>query len=138
MNPTLTAAAVILSLLALALAVVFLLSRNRRSRPGPEHLPSGDKPSPKASICPLCKTALARGERIHSVIFPGGTEYAVMHIYGCPWCWKDHPRRAPGALKKRNCPSCRSLLSEKDHLFAKVYRKPGKDHVSVTGCTLCR
>jgi hypothetical protein len=132
------AALVITGLLVLAALVIWLLARGYKNGTVAAEPPSAPEPPKNTSVCPLCKTGLARGERIHSVIFPGGADWSLMHIFGCPYCYRDHPRRGAGPLKQRNCPSCRSLLTEKEHLYARVYRKPGKDHVSVTGCSLCR
>lgn len=135
--PVPVAAAVIMALLALALAIYYLLTRNRAvSGPKQEEDRAPSQPA-KGSVCPLCGTGLLPGERIHSFRYPGA-DYDTMHIFGCPWCWKDHPARREGNPKPRKCPSCSSRLGDRDHLFAKVFRKPGRDHVSVVGCTLCR
>ncbi|OQY32685.1 MAG: hypothetical protein B6241_10150 [Spirochaetaceae bacterium 4572_59] len=92
----------------------------------------------KTSECPLCGKDLHRGERVHSVVYTKG-EDRLMNIYGCPWCYKDHPAGHKSALRDRKCPSCGTPLKEGSFAIARVFERPGKKiHVHVLGCPVCR
>jgi len=89
--------------------------------------------------CPLCGEHLPRGDRVHSVLFPG-KEFGLMRIYGCRHCWEGHAladSRAPG--NSRRCPSCGADIPDGGYVMAQVYNKPyRKTHVHVYGCTVCK
>ncbi|QEN09225.1 hypothetical protein EXM22_15005 [Oceanispirochaeta crateris] len=88
--------------------------------------------------CPLCEKALRKGERVHSVIYNRG-EDRLMNIYGCPWCYSDHPAGCREPLRDRRCPSCKVLFKEGNFAIARVFERPGrKMHVHVLGCPVCR
>lgn len=92
----------------------------------------------KTTKCPLCGKDLHRGERVHSVVYSQG-EDRLMNIYGCPWCYKDHPTGHKSPLRDRNCPSCNTPLKEGSFAIARVFERPGKKvHVHVLGCPVCR
>ncbi|MBI9107734.1 MAG: hypothetical protein JEZ04_13385 [Spirochaetales bacterium] len=80
--------------------------------------------------CPLCGELLMRGERVHSVIYPGKSD-KLMEIFGCPYCEK------PSAPNKRKCPVCGNQMEDGNVLIARVFDKPGKTHVHVLGCSTC-
>ena len=95
--------------------------------------------------CPLCGTSLPRGWRVHSVLYRG-REAHRMEIWGCPWCWSNHPRAAeaariaaPGGKDAlRSCPSCGTPLAAESFVTARVTERPGRTHVHVLGCPRCR
>jgi len=87
--------------------------------------------------CPLCGTPLKRGETVHSHLYPGKPD-GMMYIYGCPYCYKDHPRLKELKDVNRICPYCNAGIPEKGWVVARVFEKPGKTHVHVLGCTVCR
>ncbi|MDC7232300.1 MAG: hypothetical protein PQJ58_03650 [Spirochaetales bacterium] len=88
--------------------------------------------------CPLCEKALRRGERVHSVVYSQG-EDRLMNIFGCPWCYTDHPAGHREPERERRCPSCGILLKEGSFAVARVFERPGrKTHVHVLGCPVCR
>jgi uncharacterized protein with PIN domain len=87
--------------------------------------------------CPLCGTALVKGETVHSHLFPGKPD-GMMNIYGCPYCYKEHPRAKERAGLKRICPYCKKTLSKDGWVVARVFEKPEKTHIHVLGCTECR
>ena len=94
--------------------------------------PSGFPGAPKT--CPICSARLLHGERVKSSAFPsvGGETDRIMHIFGCPYCLTlDFPR-------DRSCPVCEKKLSPNAHLIARLFEKPGRSHVHVLGCSLCR
>ena len=92
----------------------------------------------KTTECPLCGQELRRGERVHSVVYNRG-EDRLMNIYGCPWCYKDHPAGYRQPHRDRNCPSCGTPLKEGSFAVARVFERPGrKVHVHVLGCPVCR
>ena len=83
--------------------------------------------------CPLCNTALAVGERVHSVVFPGKSDKLV-EIYGCPHC-----RPTSGtATARRICPVCKQELDEKGYVVARMFERADRKHVHVLGGTRCR
>lgn len=83
--------------------------------------------------CPVCAARLLHGERVKSSAYPsmGGSD-RLMHIFGCPYCLTfDFPR-------ERACPVCGKRLSPNSHLIARIFDKPGRSHVHVLGCSICR
>ncbi|MEJ5189282.1 MAG: hypothetical protein WHT84_08750 [Breznakiellaceae bacterium] len=81
--------------------------------------------------CPVCGTRLMKGERVKSSVFPAmGNSDRIMHIYGCPYCLE-------GSVD-RSCPVCKTILSSKDYLIARMFERPSRSHVHVLGCTRCR
>ncbi len=88
--------------------------------------------------CPLCGKKLHRGERVHSQIYSRG-EDRLMNIYGCPWCYPDHPAGFHQPERERRCPSCGLQMKEGSFAVARVFERPGrKMHVHVLGCPVCR
>ena len=94
--------------------------------------------------CPLCSTMLRRGQTVRSVVFSGergpATEEdraeraadTIAHLYGCPYCYpanNEHPRI---------CPVCRRAVEPDGYVYARMFRRPGRRHVHVLGCTGCR
>ncbi len=87
--------------------------------------------------CPLCGTPLQRGETVHSHLYPGKPD-GMMYIYGCPFCYKDHPRVKFKKELVRICPYCKKDIPADGWVVARVFEKPEKTHVHVLGCTECR
>lgn len=84
--------------------------------------------------CPLCLTPLERGQRVHSVVYPG-TGDKIVEIYGCPNC---RPKGGP-TKAARVCPVCKQTLEEKDYVVGRMFeRTAGRKHLHVLGCTRCR
>lgn len=86
--------------------------------------------------CPICKSMLRRGERVHSVVFSKGksgrSQESIAHLFGCPYCYpanRQHPRI---------CPVCSRTIRDEGYLVARMFERPGKKHVHVLGCTECR
>lgn len=103
---------------------------------GPKNRDKGQKGTP----CPLCKTVLFKGERVHSVVYPGKPD-RMTHIFGCPFCFKDHPRSDLNAKKNffpRICPVCSKVLGDGDYVVARMFERKKGIHVHVLGCTRCR
>jgi len=95
-----------------------------------EQLPIG-KP------CPICQWPLQKNERVHSIIYRSKGD-TIMHIYGCPYCYKEHPKTKYKEKSQRICPSCKKELQSKEFVIARLFEKPGKNHVHVLGCYRCR
>lgn len=83
--------------------------------------------------CPVCSALLSRGERVKSSAFPslGGVD-RIMHVFGCPYCLSG------ASPRERACPVCGRRLAPQDYLIARMFEKPGRSHVHVLGCTVCR
>ena len=141
-----------LSLALLTVLLVYLLlgtrnpadppDRERRSREStPGAMPRTRIPGKRDRPCPLCGTMLQKGETVHSVLYPGKPD-SMMYIYGCPFCYTDHPRGSGYENRQpegpRQCPACKEVLREEDYVIARVFEKPEKTHVHVLGCTICR
>lgn len=134
--------AAILQLIVLSAVGAFLLwlgytlfvGFGRRQETGgakPNAGPSGIPGAPRT--CPVCSARLLNGERVKSSAFPslGGTD-RIMHIFGCPYCTTlNFPR-------ERSCPVCGKRLPLNAHLIARLFEKPGRSHVHVLGCSICR
>jgi hypothetical protein len=117
---------VILFLLILSAFILGLVFRKKRPK-------VAVKPEKKRlfQVCPLCGTELKRGERIHSVVYPG-QNYKLIHIFGCPYCYGKSPVK-----KTRKCPSCKRVMPEEAYLAGKMWADRGITRVRVSGCTLC-
>ncbi len=87
--------------------------------------------------CPICNTPLIRGETVHSHLYPGKPD-GMMYIYGCPFCYREHPRVKERRDVKRTCPYCKEQIPDSGWVIARVFQKPGKTHIHVLGCTVCR
>ena len=132
-----------LAALVIILLVLFLLPRHT-SRKGREER------KPKLSVCPLCGSRLAAGERLRTVLYRSGTSGAfepgtrtgegrrgderIVHIHGCPYCLGEKGAARP----KRVCPVCRRKLSVDDYLLGWKGRDGEKSTVRITGCSRCR
>jgi len=130
---------IIILLLSILLYLIISTLRSRRGFQAPEtDRPPGQEDQDSRNPCPLCRSLLSRGERVHSVVFSRG-EDRLMNIYGCPYCYRDHPAGSRSSLKERYCPSCGTLLKEGSFAVARVFERPGrKPHVHVLGCPVCR
>ena len=139
----------ILSVLAgaLALAMILLvLLRGRSDAASRSSAPSGasgaikqalgaegqGKAGPRPGACALCGSKLAVGESMRSDILPGGGD-RLMRVYGCPHCLGSESERV-----SRYCPVCDSALGPTDHAIALYVERPGRKHVHILGCTICR
>lgn len=87
--------------------------------------------------CPICHWPLKPNERVHSHLFRNG-EDSIMHIYGCPYCYKDHPKSKFVVGTQRTCPACKKRVNDGEFIIARLFEKPGKNHVHVLGCYRCR
>lgn len=102
--------------------------------------------------CPLCRTMLRRGERVHTVVYSGASaprgdarqgassrrgevRDAITHMFGCPYC---RPGSSTAAANARICPVCRATLPEDAYVVARMFERQGRKHIHVLGCTECR
>ncbi len=92
---------------------------------------------PTGKPCPICGWPLQKNEKVHSIIYRSKTD-DIMHIYGCPYCYKDHPKARFKPETIRTCPACKKRLSPMEYAIARLFEKPGKNHVHVLGCYRCR
>ena len=115
------------AVIVLLLTVYFRLSSVPRKEVLPDLNPRKDG---KLSPCPLCKTLLKPGEKVHSVVYPGKGDRLV-EIYGCPYCYP------PNQVYPRYCPSCKRELQHEELVFARLFESSGKVHVHVNGCRVC-
>lgn len=86
--------------------------------------------------CPLCKSPLAKGERVHSVVFKGPVE-SFVEVYGCPAC-KPDAARPEAARAKRICPVCKQELEKDGYVVGRMFKKNEVNHLRILGCTRCR
>ncbi|MBF9015384.1 MULTISPECIES: hypothetical protein [unclassified Oceanispirochaeta] len=130
---------IILFSILLYLIISFLLSSRQKDEGRTDSFSDdSDVSEDKVTPCPLCEKALHRGERVHSVIYSQG-EDRLMNIFGCPWCYSNHPAGHREPSRERYCPSCGVLLKEGSFAVARVFERPGrKTHVHVLGCPVCR
>lgn len=87
--------------------------------------------------CPICQWPLQKNERVHSVIYRTEGD-SIMHIYGCPYCYQDHPKSKFQHESIRSCPACKKPIKKGEFIIARLFEKPGKNHVHVLGCYRCR
>lgn len=80
--------------------------------------------------CPLCGSELGQGERVKSVLYPGGRD-RMMDIHGCPHCYPPRPE------VRRRCPVCKGELAGEEIVIARFFQVEGRRHVHVLGCSRC-
>ena len=109
----------------------FRLSLEKKMRDPALKAREGSPGAPKT--CPVCSIKLLKGERVSSSVFPSmnGND-RIMHIKGCPYCLNPEKNRT------RRCPVCNKTLPTSAYLVARMYEKPGRSHVHVSGCSFCR
>ncbi len=93
--------------------------------------------SDEGKPCPLCSWKLQPRERVHSIIYRGKSD-TIMHIFGCPFCYKEHPKAKYQKNLIRQCPACNKQLKDSEYVIARLFEKPEKNHVHVLGCYRCR
>ena len=144
-------AAETLALIFLTIVIGLLLFVYRKISPrkNTDERPAGRVVSPGKKLpCPLCGTALEKGETVHSCVYRVGSD-SLSHIFGCPHCSPVQGKARTGSrqLKPRNCPVCRQTIPPEGYLVARMFEKKlaGSDgklkiktHVHVLGCTECR
>jgi len=115
---------------AVIIALLCGLFLSRKQKKEPEQQP----PRRILSVCPLCGSSLAAGEKLFSRVYgPMTLPDQRCTIAGCPHC---HPSCEPGV--KRTCPVCGKSVGQSGYLVARLFNKAeGKKHVLVTGCTGC-
>jgi hypothetical protein len=131
---------IVILLIFLIFLVIMMTGRSRSQEKLKKSIPLAEGSEEKrvlGSKCPLCDEYLPRGEKVHSHLFSGKPD-GIMHIFGCPHCYKDHPQGSYSQEENRICPCCHDTLGEKDYLIARVFEKPDKTQVHVLGCTICR
>ncbi|MGL1893103.1 MAG: hypothetical protein OCD02_15830 [Spirochaetaceae bacterium] len=92
---------------------------------------------PVGKPCPICQWPLQKNERVHSIRYNSKSD-DIMHIFGCPYCYREHPKPKFQPESIRTCPACKKRLSDKEYVIARLFEKPGKNHVHVLGCYRCR
>ena len=146
---------VALGALVVVLLILFLLPRRASTK---AHAAG----KPKPSICPLCGSRLAPGERLQTILYRSGpsrgsssaasttpaptadsrtedharrqADRRIVHIRGCPHCLESAGPNRP----KRVCPVCRRKLSMEDYLLGWKAWDGEKSVVRVSGCSRCR
>lgn len=139
--------AVMILMVGVVAALVYALLRLRKSGFNQLANRMADKSRDSFEVlrpCPLCGTMLRRGETVHSAVFSGGRAVStrsgsaarpadyLTHIFGCPYCYPAN------AEHLRECPVCGKTVPEDGYVIARMFDKPGKKHVHVLGCTVCR
>ena len=115
-------------IIVLLLGIFFKLGKTPNTPPDTVFFEEDEK---DLSPCPLCRTMLKRGEKVHSVVYPGKDDRLV-EIYGCPYCYPQNHDY------KRVCPVCGVILSPQDLVYGRMFVSAGKKpHIHVNGCTSC-
>ena len=92
---------------------------------------------PTGKPCPICQWPLQKNQRVHSVLYRSKGDN-IMHIFGCPFCYNEHPKSMYQKGSIRTCPACNNKLSNNEYIVARLFEKPEKNHVHVLGCYRCR
>jgi hypothetical protein len=119
------------SLLLLTLILLFDKKKDK------QFIEKTETPDIQGKPCPICGWLLLPKQRVHSVLYTSNSD-SIMHIFGCPFCYKDHPVSNFNKNLTRKCPSCKKNLGENEYVIARLFEKPGKNHVHVLGCYRCR
>ncbi len=116
-------------IIVLLLGIFFKLDRDRYAPDTSDGIE--DARETAETPCPLCNSILHRGEKVHSVLYPGKDERLV-EIYGCPYCY---PQRSS---IERICPVCGRSLAPDDLVYARMFTASAhKPHIHVNGCSIC-
>lgn len=124
----------ILVFAVLILIIVLLLNFKQGEK---LELSNNNHYSEKTKPCPICHWPLQKREKVHSVVYRSESDN-IMHIYGCPYCYREHPKSKFKNSTSRLCPACKKELSSQEYVIARLFEKPGKNHVHVLGCYRCR
>jgi hypothetical protein len=110
----------------LAGSLMNLLNREKPEKNRPSGTP-GD-----AQVCPVCSARLDRGQLVKSQAFPSltGGKDRLMYIRGCVYCINGN--------RPRICPVCGDYLFGNDFLISRMFERPHRSHVHVTGCSRCK
>jgi len=120
----------------LLLVIILILGQFKFTLPRKDN--NKKKPDPaqdsvkSSRFCPLCNTALSKGENVKSKIYPTGDKDSLMEMFGCPNCIP------PLGKADRICPVCKKILPADGYVIGRYFVRPGKRHLHVLGCTLCR
>jgi len=103
------------------------LESQKRKKPQASQGNPGDP-----QVCPVCSTKLNKGYLVKSMAFPSltGGKDRLMHIRGCVHCLNGDLSRV--------CPVCGASLGQNDILIARMFERPGRNHVHVIGCSKCK
>lgn len=82
-----------------------------------------------SKVCPLCGSALQKGETIRTVIYPGKND-TIAEVYGCPHC------SGVTATEIRICLVCKNALPKDGFVIGRMFKQ--QRHLHVLGCTECR
>ncbi|HET7839014.1 MAG TPA: hypothetical protein VFL04_04600 [Rectinemataceae bacterium] len=131
-----TALAILLAAGLLGAAFLFLSSGRRTARARSAQAPQTGPAAVGPGGCALCGSALKGGERLKSDMGPGSGD-RMMRIFGCPHCWPGLSE-ADRVYAARYCPVCRSRIPDEGWAIARYFERPGRRHVHILGCTVCR
>lgn len=123
-------------LLWLFWAFVYAPAMAKKERISPRFVSDGQGVERERNVgvrsCPVCQEILAPGMLVKSKVIkkPGGD--AIMHVFGCPYCWPDNTRY------RRICPVCEKIVPREGYLVARYFERPNRRHVHVLGCSGCK
>jgi hypothetical protein len=83
-------------------------------------------------FCPLCNSSLAKNENVKSKLYPSESRDKIMDVFGCKNCIP------PNGTVARICPVCKKKIPADGFVTGRYFIKPGKNHLHILGCTLCR
>ncbi len=122
-------------IIVLLLAIIFILLRLGFSFPqktANNRQKNRQEESKSSKFCPLCNSSLSKGENVKSKTYPTESKDTLMDVFGCPKCIP------PYGTKSRICPVCKKKLPADGYVVGRYFIRPGKKHLHVLGCTLCR
>ena len=127
-----------IALIVFAYSLYISFSIRAKNKPQPKPTKPANQTSTSSSVfCPLCNSALAKGENLSSKVFgpikDGTDSNQRCTILGCPHCL---PYCQNGV--KRICPVCKKKVPADGYLIARLFTNTrGKRHVRITACTEC-
>ena len=144
---TINVAILVVQAIVVAILVASLVTSHRARRTAANDRASRSRDSLYLmKPCPICGTLLARGERVHTVVYSGEPagrpklesdaarpQESLVHMFGCPHCYPPAGKHAA-----RTCPVCQVVLPAEGHLVARMFVNRSRKHVHVLGCTECR
>ena len=123
---------VVIILLLVVILILLKLGFSLPQKIGDKQKSSAKNEEKPAKFCPLCNSGLSKGENVKSKTYPTESKDTLMDVFGCPKCMP------PFSKADRICPVCKKKIPTDGFVIGRYFMRPGKKHLHVLGCTLCR
>ena len=131
--------AVLAGLAVLIIILTLMLRGQTRRQAAPAAPRENTRRQLSLRSCLLCGGQMKEGEAMRTSLYPeDGREGRLLEIHGCSRCEvPDGSLPAGKSPAGRKCPLCGSALKPGEPLIARRFETPGKNKVTVMGCSRC-